>query len=127
LSQGVLDGVKDALVVRGFGKDLGQHASIGGVEVGDDNTWRDAPGLELEKQEMDGMVVVLRIELKSEDVVGIDIDGEIGIAPDGAGTFAVGPDLRWRANLEPLVVDTDHAAGADDAEIGSQGSRSRAE
>jgi hypothetical protein len=113
--------VKDALVVDGPWKDLWEHTPIGGVEIGDHDTRIDPLGLEFEQKQVDGVVVVLGIDLEGQDIIGVDVDGKVGIALHSAATRAVGWDLGRGADLDPLVVDTDDAAGTDDAEIGSEG------
>jgi hypothetical protein len=100
-----------------LGKDLGQHARISGVEVRDDDARRDTLGLEFEEQEMNGVVVVLGIDLEGEDIIRIDVNGKVGVTPDSATPLAVRTNSRGGADLEPLVVNADDTAGADNTEI----------
>ena len=73
------------------------------------------------------MVVVLRVELEGEEVIGVDVDSKIGITPDGTGAFAVGRDLGRRADLDVFVIDADDTASTYDAEVSGECGGSRAE
>jgi hypothetical protein len=53
----------------------------------------NASGLEFQKDETHGLVVVLGVEFEGQEVIAVDVDGKVGVAPDGTATFPVGRHL----------------------------------
>ena len=48
---------------------------------------------------MNGVVVVLGIDIEGEDIIRVDVYGKVGITPDGAAALAVRTDLGRRTDL----------------------------
>jgi hypothetical protein len=66
------------------------------------------------------LVVVLGVEFEGQDVIAVDVDGKVGVAPDGTATFAMGRHLGGGTDLDPFIIDAHHTAGAHHAEVSRQ-------
>ena len=115
--EGLLQRMKNTFVMDGAGKDVRQDAPIGGIEIGHDDAWANSFGLEFEQDEARCFIIVFGIEFEREEVVTVDIDGEVSVAPHGACPLPVGPHRRWGTHQDPFVIDPDDATGAHDAQI----------
>ena len=115
----ILQGMKDAEMVRGLGEDLGDDRAVVLAQVGDNDIGMIALGSESQEKGRGAGLVVMRIDRDVQQIIGPDVDGEVDVHPAAHGAVR----LVVLGHQHIFLVHTDDTTASDQAEQGGNGQK----
>ncbi|OQB24382.1 MAG: hypothetical protein BWY10_02620 [Chloroflexi bacterium ADurb.Bin180] len=104
----LLFSMKQALVMLCFGKHQGDDWTVVAAQIGDDHLRAIAFGPQRQQKGMGTLLCVVRVDGDVQQVVGVDIDGQVNVHPASPFAFRF---VVFR-HQDVLLVHADHPTGA---------------